>query len=244
VTKTEVRDQLVIENIGVVKAIAIRVHENLPVHVDLDDLIQAGTIGLIEVASKFDSKRKVPFPLYARHRIKGAILDALRRLDFASRDDRRHLKKAAAATTELTAELGRAPSDEELAKKLGMELTEWRKRCVHLRSIGTISASTRKDDNDIPAPDFACAPAHQPDRMCLEQETRDQLTAALRVLTPRYRKVMELYYQKDLTMREIGLILGVNEARVCQIHKAALAKLREKFESSGVTSIKAFAAGA
>src|SRR5215831_11712658 len=106
----EVRDQIVLEHLPLVKAIAIRVHESLPVHVDLDDLIHAGVLGLFDSVAKYDSEKNVAFQAYAKHRIKGAILDSLRQADWASRDMRKRQKKVDAATQELSAKLGRAPS--------------------------------------------------------------------------------------------------------------------------------------
>ncbi len=109
--RKELRDQIVLENLPLVKAIAIRVHENLPVHVDLDDLVHAGVLGLFDAVAKYDGSKKVAFPAYAKHRIKGAILDSLRQLDWASRDLRQRQKQVEAATRDLTARLGRTPSE-------------------------------------------------------------------------------------------------------------------------------------
>src|SRR5512146_1839502 len=111
----EMRDRIVLEHLPLVKAIAIRVHENLPVHVDLDDLIHAGVLGLFDSVVKYDSDKNVAFQAYAKHRIKGAILDSLRQLDWASRDLRKRQKRVEVLTRDLTVELGRAPVEDELA---------------------------------------------------------------------------------------------------------------------------------
>src|SRR5262249_27464527 len=113
------RDRVVLEHLPLVKAIAVRVHENLPVHVDLDDLVHAGVRGLFDAASKFNPDKQVVFSSYAKHRIKGAILDSLRQLDWASRDMRRRHKQVEAATRELAAVLQRTPTEQEVAEKLG-----------------------------------------------------------------------------------------------------------------------------
>src|SRR5947209_9652416 len=118
----EVRDQIVLENLSLVKAIAIRVHENLPVHVDLDDLIHAGILGLFDAATKYDVDKGLPFSSYAKHRIKGAILDSLRQLDWASRDLRRRHRQMEAAARDLSTELQRSPTEQEIADKLGVEV--------------------------------------------------------------------------------------------------------------------------
>jgi RNA polymerase sigma factor for flagellar operon FliA len=241
--KTKKRDRIVLEHLPLVKAIAMRVHENLPVHVDLDDLIHAGILGLFDAAGKFDSTKKVAFSSYAKHRIKGAILDSLRQLDWASRDLRRRHKQVEAARAELGALLQRTPTEQEIAQKLGMDLDEFRKKMVGLR--GLISASTRSEANDeLPAPDFPTHPSAWPDTICAEQELRDMLPGALNTLKPRYRTLMELYYRDELSMEEIGKRLGVNCSRISQMHKFALSQLRENLESHGVTSVKAFVASA
>jgi len=254
-SKIEKRDKLVLDHLRIVKAIAVRVHESLPAHVDLDDLINSGMVGLIDAATKFDARKKVAFSSYAKHRIRGAILDMLRGVDHASRDLRRQLKKTEQATYDLTVELGCAPSDVEVAAKLGIDLDVFRQQRIALRALGTISGSTRKrihaiglhglqEGDDLPAPDFACSATDLPETICLEKELSAHLLKALDVLKPRYRKVVELYYRNEITMHEIGGILGVNESRVCQMHKRALELLRKAFEAQGVTSAKAFTASA
>src|SRR5450755_403749 len=142
------RDRIVIEHLPLVKAIAIRVHENLPVHVDLDDLVHAGVLGLFDAASKFNPEKQVAFSSYAKHRIKGAILDSLRQLDWASRDLRRRHKQVEAATRELAAKFERQPTEAELAEKMGVEVERWRQMVVELRTVGLISASGRGTDRD------------------------------------------------------------------------------------------------
>src|SRR5215813_7397560 len=116
----EARDRMVLEHMPLVKAIAIRVHETLPVHVELDDLIHAGVLGLFDAVTKYDSHKNVAFHAYAKHRIKGAILDSLRQMDWASRDLRKRQKRVDTVTQELTAELGRTPNEIEMARVMGV----------------------------------------------------------------------------------------------------------------------------
>src|SRR5690242_19080571 len=124
------RDRVVLEHVPLVKAIAVRVHENLPVHVDLDDLVHAGILGLFDAASKFNPDKQVVFSSYAKHRIKGAILDSLRQLDWASRDMRRRHKQLEAVTRDLAAELQRTPTEAEIAERLGVDVDRWRQMMV------------------------------------------------------------------------------------------------------------------
>jgi RNA polymerase sigma factor for flagellar operon FliA len=236
------RDQTILEHLPLVKAIAVRVHENLPVHVDLDDLVHAGILGLFDAVNKFDPEKQVAFSSYAKHRIKGAILDSLRQLDWASRDLRRRHKQVEAATRDLAATLHRSPTDSEVAEKLGVEQDRWRQMMVDLRNVGLISASTRSNDGeDLPPPDFPSTPETQPDIMCGREQLRSMLSVAMKGLPERYQKVVVLYYTNEMTMKEIGGILGINESRVSQIHKSALEKMAVALTSVGITSSAAFA---
>jgi RNA polymerase sigma factor for flagellar operon FliA len=241
-SRTGQRDQIVLSHLPLVKAIAVRVHENLPVHVDLDDLVHAGILGLFDAVTKFDPDKQVAFSSYAKHRIKGAILDSLRQLDWASRDLRRRHKQVEAAARDLAATLHRSPTDAEVAEKLGVEQERWRQMMVDLRNVGLVSASRRGNENDdLPPPDFPSTPETQPDVMCAREQLRSMLSLAMKGLPERYQKVVVLYYTNELTMKEIGGLLGINESRVSQIHKSALEKMAAALTSVGITSSNAFA---
>jgi RNA polymerase sigma factor for flagellar operon FliA len=235
------RDRVVLEHLPLVKAIAVRVHENLPVHVDLDDLVHAGILGLFDAASKFNPEKQVAFSSYAKHRIKGAILDSLRQLDWASRDMRRRHKQVEAATRDLSSTLQRAPTEAEIAAKLGMDVERWRTMMLDLRNVGLVSASTRANENeDLPAPDFPSKPETQPDSICAREQLRGVLGDAMKTLPERYQKVVVLYYTNEMTMKEIGGVLGINESRVSQIHKSALEKMQVVLQANGIESAQAF----
>jgi RNA polymerase sigma factor for flagellar operon FliA len=235
------RDAVVMEHLSLVKAIAVRVHESLPVYVDLDDLIHAGIIGLFDAATKFDPDKQVTFAAYAKHRIKGAMLDSLRQLDWASRDLRRQHKQVDTAIHDLTAELHRAPTEDEVAERLGISQDRWRHMMMELRNTGLVSGSTRRlEHDDLPAPDFAGRPDSRPDNMCARSEMRSVLQSAMEALPVRYRRVVVLYYTNEMTMKEIGGVMGINESRVSQIHKSALEKMAAVLENNGITSCQAF----
>ena len=239
--KMALRDKIVLENLSLVKAIAVRVHETLPVHVELDDLTHAGVMGLFDAATKFDPEKQVSFASYAKHRIKGAILDSLRQLDWASRDLRRRHKQLEAATRELAGELQRNPTETEIADRLGLDEERWRQLMMEMRNVGLISADTRATDHeDLPAPEYAGAPDTQPDTMCAREQMRFMLDKAMGVLPERYKRVVTMYYTKEMTMKEIGTVLGINESRVSQIHKAALEKMNTALQQAGVRSSAAF----
>jgi RNA polymerase sigma factor for flagellar operon FliA len=235
----EQRDQIVLDHLPLVKAIAIRVHENLPVHVDLDDLIHAGVMGLFDAVTKYDGAKNVAFHSYAKHRIKGAILDSLRQLDWASRDLRRRQKQVEGATRELSSKLGRTPNDNEVADRLGVGLERWHRMRMEMRTVGPISSTPSPDQDRERAQEFAATPDCRPDRMCEHQELQHTLARAIGTLPERYQKVVFLYYTNDLTMKEIGDVLGVNESRVSQIHKTALQKMAGVLQSEGIHSMAA-----
>jgi len=236
-----VRDRIVLDHLPLVKAIAVRVHENLPVHVDLDDLIHAGVLGLFDAASKYNPDKKVVFHSYAKYRIKGAILDSLRQLDWASRDLRKRQKLVEAITRELSDKLKRAPTEAEIAEKLGVGVDRWRRMVLELRTVGLMSASSYASDRDTPAtPEFPAARESHPDSMCAREQLREVLAGAVKTLPVRYQKVVLLYYTKEMTMKEIGGVMGINESRVSQIHKTALEKMAAALHSAGIHSPNAF----
>lgn len=236
------RDRLVLDNLHLARVIAIRVHENLPVHVDLDDLIHAGVLGLFDAAQKYDPARNPSFQSYAKHRIKGAILDSLRQLDWASRDLRKRQKQADEVARGLTARLERVPTESELAAELGVPVERWRRMSVELRNMGlAISFNSPSPDRERDlAEEYPAAPDLRPDRMCEREQLRLTLNRAIGTLPKRYQKVVFLYYTNDMTMKEIGDLLGVNESRVSQIHKIALKKMAVALQSEGIESPSAF----
>lgn len=235
------RNQTVVEHLPLVRAIAIRVHDNLPVHVELDDLVHAGILGLMDAVNKFDHDKQVAFSAYAKHRIKGAILDSLRQQDWASRDLRRRQKQLEAVTRELTTKFERPPTEAEIAAEMGVSVEKWRHMCIDLRNTGLVSASTRANDSeDLPAPEFPSPPSTHPDAVCAHSQLRTALEEAMKTLPARYKQVVQMYYADEMTMREIGTLLGINESRVSQIHKAALERMQTTLESSGITSSQVF----
>ncbi|MFN3321913.1 MAG: sigma-70 family RNA polymerase sigma factor [Bryobacteraceae bacterium] len=231
------RDRLVLEHMPLVKSIAIRVHETLPAHVDLDDLIHAGVIGLLDAAGKYNTDKDVAFSTYAKHRVRGAILDSLRQLDHASRHLRQQQRRTEEAIREMEMALQRTPTEDEVAERLGVEVDRCRKIMVNIKNAGLVSASTRSAGNDeLPEPDFPAEPETQPDEIYSLAERQSLLRLAMNTLPQRYQKVVTLYYTNELTMKEIGEMLGINESRVSQIHKAALTKMSAALQSAGIQS--------
>jgi RNA polymerase sigma factor FliA len=236
----EVRDRIVLEHLSLVKAIAIRVHENLPVHVDLDDLAHAGILGLFDAVSKYDATKNVAFHAYAKHPIKGAILDSLRQLDCASRDLRKRQKQVDSVSQALSVKLGRTPLEGEIGAEMGLSPERWHRIQMQLSTVGTVSATTHSEPDGDRAMEFSATDELQPDRMCEHRQLQTTLARAMEQLPKRYQKVVFLYYTNDMTMKEIGRVLGVNESRVSQIHKIALQRMATVLQSEGIHSAQAF----
>ena len=235
------RDALILEHLPLVTAIAAHIQKSLPVHVELDDLVHAGTMGLFEAATKYDSEKQVAFPAYAKHRIRGAILDSLRQLDWASRDLRKRYKQVEATTRELTARMQRTPTPVEIAEAMGLSERRWQSLMIDFRAMGIAAAHNRASQREeqcqqeIPAP--SC---ESPDELASKSEIREKLHSAMASLPERYRQVVKLYYSGDFTMKEIGGILGVNESRVSQIHKSALSRMQNALAQNGIYSSAVF----
>jgi RNA polymerase sigma factor for flagellar operon FliA len=229
-------NRLIGEQLPPVRALAVRVYENLPVHVDPDDL-HAGIMGLFDAALKYDDNKQVTFQGYAKHRIKGAILDSLRDMDWASRDLRKRHKKLEEITRETAAADNRAPTEEEIAAKMGMGVDRWRQVAVDLRVVGLTSASSRApEDENQAVPEFPASSELNPDVMTGRRQLSTVLTSAIGTLPDRYQLVVRKYYIDGKTMREIGDDLGINESRVSQIHRAALEKMGQNLQSVGIHS--------
>jgi RNA polymerase sigma factor for flagellar operon FliA len=225
---TPEQEQMMLEHLPVVRYIARRIHERLPHHVEMEELVSAGVLGLMDAFQKFDPAKKVQFRSYAQFRIRGAILDSLRTLDWSPRDLRRKGRAIEQAIRVLTARLGRTPSENEIAAELGMKLGDYHQLLGELKGleIGTLHLERSEDSGEE---ELAYVPNRQEDDplfRCLEGEMRERLAEAVRNLPERERLVMTLYYYEEMTMKEIGLTLGVVESRVSQIHAAAVLRLR------------------
>jgi RNA polymerase sigma factor FliA len=235
------RDQLIIEHLHLVTAIGAHIQRSLPVHVELDDLVHAGMMGLVDAATKYRDDREVAFPTYAKYRIRGAILDGLRQLDWASRDLRKRYKQMETVTRDLTANLQRTPTDSEVASAMGLSSRRWQALMVDFRSLGIAATQLRAAEReDQHTPETPCPAAQLPDNMLARVEMREKLNSAMKNLPERYQQVVQLYYERDMTMKEIGDVLGVNESRVSQMHKTALERMQSALAQTGICSAVAF----
>ena len=222
------RDRLLLEHLPSVRYIAHRIHERLPQHVELDDLISAGMVGLIDAFNKFDHTKQVQFKSYAQFRIRGAILDSLRVLDWSPRELRRKGRTVQEAIQTMTRNLRRTPTETEIARELNLGIHEYQLLLGQLKGleIGSLNLEHNDDSGEDQLAFIAGSPEDDPLFQCLHGEMRQLLIDAIEELPEKERMVLTLYYYEELTMREIGLTLGVVESRVSQIHSAAVVRLR------------------
>lgn len=238
------QDEMVIGEIPQVYYIARRIHERLPQHVALEDLVHSGVIGLIDAVRNFDASRNVQFKSYAQFRIHGAIMDSLREQDWASRRTRDKRKQVDGAMAKLALKLGRQPTDEEMAAELGIELTALHKllgRLDALTMVGQQVASGQDRSEELDLVETAPAKTEDdPFHQCLRTEMRDRLAKVIAELSQKEQHVVSLYYREELTMKEIAKVLDIGESRVSQLHSSALNKMRTALEQASVRGIQAF----
>src|SRR5271154_5214278 len=222
------RDLLLMEHLPTVRYLARRIHERLPQHVELDDLVSAGVVGLIDAFSKFDHTKKVQFKSYAQFRIRGAILDSLRTLDWSPRELRRKGRAVEEAIRATTQRVGRAPAEQEIAGEMELSLGEYQQLLGDLKGleIGSLHMERSEDSGDEELSYIPGSPEEDPLFRCLKGEMKQRLADAIDELPEKERMVLTLYYYEELTMKEIGLTLGVVESRVSQIHSSAVLRLR------------------
>jgi len=227
----EEHERLLMEQLPEVRYIARRIHDRLPKQVALEDLIQAGIIGLIEAIHKFNPSKHVQLKTYAKFRIRGAILDSLRRLDWGPRSLRRKARELEAAHGRLRAKLGRPASEPELAAEMRMTLEDLHTLLGDLRGLdlGSLHGAGPTEGNEDEVQAYhPNAPSDDPYSLCLKSEMKQILARAIRELPSKEALVLSLYHYEELTMKEVGAVLGVGEARVSQIHSSALLHLRER----------------
>jgi RNA polymerase sigma factor for flagellar operon FliA len=227
------RDQLIQEMLVQVKYIARRIHERLPQHVPFDDLVQAGVVGLLDAVNKFDPSKNTQLKTYAKFRIRGAILDSLRECDWGPRDLRRQARQVEDTQSRLRNTLGRAATEEEISAELGLGLTEYHELLgtLHGLTLGSLEDSTEHEGaHDELATYVPYAPEQDPFFLCAKGEMKEILMKALEDLPKKEREVLVLYYYEELTLREVGEVLGVVESRVSQLRSAALTRLRARMQ--------------
>jgi RNA polymerase sigma factor for flagellar operon FliA len=218
----------IVAGLPFVEALARRMAASMPHSIDVSDLVQDGVLGLIDAAHRFDADRGIKFETFAERRVRGAMIDALRR-DAWPRGVRRQRRELEAAREELRRELGAEPSLADLAARIGSDEARLGRTIVRINTIESTSPLSAGDNLDGAMLPAALVPSEppSPDRAYEEHEVRDRVRAAIASLPPRERKVIGLYYYGDATMKQIGAEIGVNESRVSQLHARAVQRLRK-----------------
>jgi RNA polymerase sigma factor FliA len=217
-----------------VESLARRVAASMPHSIELGDLVQDGMLGLIDAACRFDEARGIKFETFAERRVRGAMIDALRR-DAWPRGVRRQRRQLEAAREQLRRELGAEPSLADLAARVGSDETRLGRTIVRINTIESTSPLSAGDNVDGTMLPAALVPSEPPapDRTFEEKEIRDRIRAAIASLPPRERRVIALYYYSEATMKQIGAEIGVNESRVSQLHARAVQRLRKVLGADG-----------
>ncbi len=224
-------EELVAENIGLVKRIAYHLIARLPSNIDLDDLMQTGMIGLLEAANNFDASRGASFDTYAGIRIRGAMLDEVRKHDWTPRSVHQKHRQVAAMVRAIEVETGRVAEGHEVAARLDISLKDYHDILRDTAGCRLFSLDETLDDpgfgRELPASDL-----DTPDQAFDQNQLRAEVAAAIRNLPEREQLVMSLYYERELNLKEIGEVLGVSESRICQIHGQALIRVRANVDRS------------
>jgi RNA polymerase sigma factor FliA len=233
------RERLVVAYSPLVKFVAGRTGARLPSHVEQADLISYGMIGLIEAMERFDPKRQIRFETFAIQRIRGAIIDELRSLDWVPRSVRARARDIEEANSKLEHELGRAPTDEELAERLGLSEEELQDSLLQISNSSILAleelwmSADASGDRVSLLDTIEDERAPDPQAALDTSELKDRLQDAVQDLPERETLVIALYYFENLTLREIGEVLGVTESRVSQLHSKAVLRLRSRLKTSG-----------
>jgi RNA polymerase sigma factor for flagellar operon FliA len=224
------REQLLLDHLPQVQYIARRIHDRLPPQVLLEDLVHAGILGLMDAVRKYDPTKNVQLKHYAEFRIRGAILDSLRQVDWSPRALRRQARRLEQAVLDCKARLGRDPTEPEIADELQITLEALQHLLGDLRGldIGSLQADSSDPNGEEMAAQNRPADQEDPYHLALRAEMSGFLEKAIGELPSRERQVLALYHFEELTMKEVGAVLGIGESRVSQIHTAAVIRLRAR----------------
>ena len=228
--KGKIRSSEMIEqNLPLVRKVASSLKLRLPAHIDYDDLVQSGMLGLLDAVKKYEPIQGVKFEVYARQRIRGSILDELRRNDWAPRRVREDSKKIDKAILALSIKLGRKPEEREIAEEVGVSLEAYGQMLLDTNMGSLVSLDDIGNDKaELEIIDHHTSPLEA----LLEGGENGLITDAIGDLPEKEQQMLALYYQEDMTLKEIGLVLGVSESRICQIHSQALSRLRASLSAA------------
>jgi RNA polymerase sigma factor for flagellar operon FliA len=227
-TASQTRDQLILDHLPQVKLIARRIHERLPVSVSLDDLISTGVLGLIAAIDRYDSSHEVKLKTYAEYKIRGAILDSLRGLDWAPRQQRKRAKQIEAAIAVLEQELQRTPNEEEIAVHLSLSIAQYQEWLSEIRglTLGSLENAGNEEEGCDLLRYLADTDEQWPYQIVERAELERLLAGAIEKMPPLEKTVLSLYYYEEMTLREIARIVEVHESRISQLKSQAILRLR------------------
>jgi RNA polymerase sigma factor FliA len=236
---TDLKEQIVLEHTRLIQYIVSRIAVRLPSHVDLEDLHNTGVIGLMDAVEKYDPSKDCKFKTYAEFRIRGAILDQLRSLDWVPRSVRQKGRLLEQAYVEAEQALGRPASEEEIAARLGMNLGAFHQLVSQTRGVSMVALDDLRGANHdaeqpLPSGNLEDPSAQDPFDSLKSRELTSSLAAGISSLPEKERLVITLYYYEDLNLKEIGSILGITESRVCQIHSKAVTRLRARLRATAL----------
>lgn len=233
-TETSDGDDLVTQELSEVYYIATRVRERLPQHVELEDLVSAGVVGLLEAARNFDRSKNTQFKTFAKFRIHGAIMDSLRDTDWGSRHMRRKGREISEASARLQAKLGRQPLEAEIAQEMNLSTGKLQKLLTQLDGLQMTGQRVLVSNDGSDSMDLIESAPNlddpDPFELCLRGEMKSHLADAISKLSEREQLILSLYYKEELTMKEIAQVVGVALSRVSQIHQSTIVKLKEHLE--------------
>lgn len=236
-TGTIDKQQQITEFTPLVKRIANHMIARLPGSVEADDLIQVGMIGLMEALNRYEEMPGAQFETYAQQRIRGAMLDELRQLDWLPRGARKAMRQIETAINALQQRLGRSPSERQIAEELGVSIHSYQQMLFEARGVQLIHYEDFSDEEDDDFLERNCADdGADPLAALLDSDLRQILIGAIENLPERERTLMGLYYEQELNFKEIGAVLGVSESRVCQMHSQAVGRLRVRLKECAWTS--------
>lgn len=221
-------DKGLMAHVGLVKRVALHLKGRLPNFMELDELIQVGMIGLIEANNSFNNEKGVEFEVFAKNRIRGAILDQVRKMSYLPRSAIVNLRDHNEASSALSGELGREPTQTELADYMGKDLSEFQRERNHAHRFQTVSLESQLPETT----EQSATHSSEPEEQVAKEEFMDSLIEAIKTLPERDRTVISLYYNEEMNLKEIGVVLDVSESRVSQILSACVVKLRKHLDIS------------
>ncbi|MGI8742879.1 MAG: sigma-70 family RNA polymerase sigma factor [Bryobacteraceae bacterium] len=226
------RERLILEHLPQVRLIARRIHERLPESVSLDDLVSTGTLGLIAAIDRFDPTHNVKLKTYAEYKIRGAILDSLRGLDWAPRQQRKRAKQIEWAISVIEQRLHRTPAEDEIAAELKLSMEEYHEWLVEIRGVnlGSLECASADEDGHDLLKYISDDEENWPSRLLEKSELQRLLAEAIEKMPKTERIVLSLYYHEELTLREIAKIIKLHESRVSQLKSQAILRLRSNLE--------------